>query len=679
MAFLIKQISRTADGREIVRPTRLDQPRLTVGRAAESDIHLTDLAVNPTHATIESLDGRRISVRAAGGLNFGVDGRSTDAVDIDAAKGADLRFGSHRLMVRQEGGDVGIAVERVEALSDASQDKDEQRVFSLRGAMPGKRASSWAFALLILVAFLAFPIWSYATYKPARIDDQVVRPAGFHADSTWTSGSLSSAHASLEKDCQACHVDAFVAVRDESCVACHADSHEGGQGMMRQTAMTGAAAGDRANKREGPSAYLHAPAATMAASQPPRSLGDQVQGWFQNAFNVPQGRCVECHTEHEGAGPMRATAQAFCSDCHTGLQGRLQSAGIKSEIGSASDFGESHPQLRPLILAGYNQNGAIPFERRDARLGGDPMLGWSLKRVSLDRPVKQQSGLKFTHGQHLSTGRYQRNNVAQMWRQQGHEGPMECADCHTTDATGTRYLPVDMETSCQSCHSLALQTVGGFQRQLPHGQPAQVIADIRAFYSAGGAFRQAGSPVAQYNIAGRQRPGAVNSERRSDDAQRGRMAAASASGGLIRQTFGPNGVCGECHQVSFGGPVGVSIAPVAQPTRYLHKGWFDHKPHIGLGMRDANGASRVWGCRDCHAADTSNDANDLLMPTLASCQACHVGETGATKAKLVREGTKSSCAMCHDYHADFGAPWTAKTKQRRTISGQIASLGQPRR
>lgn len=678
MAFLIKQISRTADGREIVRPTRLDQPRLTVGRAAESDIHLTDLAVNPTHATIETIDGRRIVVRAAGGLNFGVDGRSTDAVDIDAAKGADLRFGSHRLMVRQEGGDIGIAVERVEALSDASQDKDEQKVFSLRGAMPGKRASAWAFVALIMVAFLAFPIWSYASSRGEKI-----RPEQFHADSTWTSGSLSSAHASLEKDCQACHVDAFVAVRDDSCVACHADSHEGGQSMVRQTAMTSGpgraptSGGD--DDRDGPAAYLHAPAKTMAASQPALGFGDQVQGWFQNAFNVPQGRCVECHSEHEGAGPMRDTAQAFCSDCHTGLQGRLQSAGIKSEIGSASDFGENHPQLRPVILAGYTQSAAIPFERRDARAGGDPMLGWSMKRVSLDRPVKQASGLKFTHGQHLSTGRYQRNNVAQMWRQQGHDEAIDCADCHTTDSTGTRYLPVDMETSCQSCHSLALQTVGGFQRQLPHGQPARVIADIRAFYSAGGAFRQAGSPVAQYNIAGRQRPGAVNSERRSDDVQRGRMAAAGASGGLIRQTFGPNGVCGECHQVSFGGPSGVSIAPVAQPTRYLRKGWFDHKPHIGLGMRDAGGTARAWGCRDCHNAEASNDADDLLMPALATCQACHVGETGATRARLVREGTRSGCAMCHDYHADFGAPWTAKTRQRRTLSGQVASLGPPGR
>ena len=28
------------------------------------------------------------------------------------------------------------------------------------------------------------------------------------------------------------------------------------------------------------------------------------------------GRCVECHTEHEGAGDMAPTAQKFCTDCH---------------------------------------------------------------------------------------------------------------------------------------------------------------------------------------------------------------------------------------------------------------------------------------------------------------------------------------------------------------------------
>jgi len=39
----------------------------------------------------------------------------------------------------------------------------------------------------------------------------------------WSSGALSQAHHGLEKDCQACHVDAFVTVKDKSCLTCHED------------------------------------------------------------------------------------------------------------------------------------------------------------------------------------------------------------------------------------------------------------------------------------------------------------------------------------------------------------------------------------------------------------------------------------------------------------------------
>src|SRR3546814_7588755 len=51
--FLVRQISLTADGREIVRAAMIAKPQLSLGRAAESDIHLPDLALEPDHARIE--------------------------------------------------------------------------------------------------------------------------------------------------------------------------------------------------------------------------------------------------------------------------------------------------------------------------------------------------------------------------------------------------------------------------------------------------------------------------------------------------------------------------------------------------------------------------------------------------------------------------------------------------
>ena len=51
MAFLLRQISHSADGREIVRPSRVEGDRLTIGRDPGCDVHLTDLAVALTIPT----------------------------------------------------------------------------------------------------------------------------------------------------------------------------------------------------------------------------------------------------------------------------------------------------------------------------------------------------------------------------------------------------------------------------------------------------------------------------------------------------------------------------------------------------------------------------------------------------------------------------------------------------
>ena len=42
-------------------------------------------------------------------------------------------------------------------------------------------------------------------------------------DASWRTGALSSVHHGLEDNCEACHVEPFVAVRDQTCLACHRD------------------------------------------------------------------------------------------------------------------------------------------------------------------------------------------------------------------------------------------------------------------------------------------------------------------------------------------------------------------------------------------------------------------------------------------------------------------------
>ena len=589
MTFLIKQISRTSDGREIIRPTEIDSTLLSIGRLSENEIHLQDLAVTPRHATIERLDMRRIIVKAVGTLGFDVDGRPVMEVEIDASKGAELRFGSHRLTVGQDGETITIAVERVEALSDASQDKDEQKVFSLRGLMPGKRVSAWSFAALMLIAFLAFPIWSWSSYQSVK-----ERPQGFHADQSWSTGKLSQAHASLENNCQACHTDAFVAVRDESCATCHVGTHD------------------------------HAPANRLAAAKAPPGVGGRIQNAFAGMFNVPPGRCVECHTEHEGEGRMQPTAQKFCADCHEGLNTRLKD----TKLLNADDFGTAHPEFQPAVITGFT--------------GTKPQFA----RTSFDKKPTEDSGLKFPHDVHLS----KTNGVAQMGRRlsadYGFGDALACKDCHKTDASGTRFQPIDMERDCAMCHSLSFDEIGGTMRTLRHGDPKQVIADLRAFYRSTG-------PVRPANLGGmaRRKPG-LYAEGQVYNAYFGAVQARPGGAeAAIAQVFSPGGACFDCHRIDPPGVKGASwtVQPVAQTTRYFQKGWFDHDAH------------RTETCESCHAAPGSKSATDLLIPDLASCRTCHVGGTGAS-LKPVAKPVESTCALCHSFHADDGAPWS--TRQR---------------
>ena len=48
-------------------------------------------------------------------------------------------------------------------------------------------------------------------------------------------------------------------------------------------------------------------------------------------------------------------------------------------------------------------------------------------------------------------------------------------------------------------------------------------------------------------------------------------------------------------------------------------------------------------CENCHAAQTSKESADLLIPGIANCRECHAGERAKDKVA-------SGCVACHGYH-----------------------------
>jgi hypothetical protein len=577
MAFLLRQVSHSAEGREIVRPSRVEGDQLTVGRSPECDVHLTDLAVALRHVVVEKVAGSRLTVTAQEGLTVELNGRKVASGRIELGTGGDIQIASHilRFMPTPAGSDeIQVSVERITD-GEAKLSRSDERMFSLAAAMPSKRAAAWLLSLLVVGVFLAWPIKAY-------YDRQQQAAAGkFHPDSMWSSGKLSQVHGALEKNCQACHVKPFEAVRDESCKSCHTKVHD------------------------------HADPYRLARAQPDLDRWGKVKLAFQETFDIPPGRCVECHTEHEGKQAMPATAQRFCSDCHQSLKEKLPD----TKLANAGDFGTSHPEFQPAVLTRWS--------------GNRPMI----QRVSLAAKPQEMNNLKFPHAMHLS----KTNGVAQMARrlsgEHGFGQSLECADCHDGDPSGTRFQPVNMEEDCGMCHSLAFDRQGGTLRTLRHGQPEQVVADLRDFYRA----RTPPAPVVLGPMA-RRRPGEVMAAR-----NRVQFAAGSTAPGraeqAIRAVFSPGGACFDCHQVQAPqrGSLNFKIRPVAFPVRYMHEGWFDHKAH------------ETETCQSCHKATASNSATDLLLPDLASCRTCHGGESSSADVP-------SSCAMCHDYHQDSGKP-----------------------
>ncbi|MET1110696.1 MAG: cytochrome c3 family protein [Allosphingosinicella sp.] len=574
MAFLIRTVSHSAEGREIVRTRRVEGELLAVGRDPGCEIHLTDLAVALRHATIERKEGR-LKVEVEPGLSVELNGRKASVGLIELATGGDLLIASHvlRFMPVAAGSDeIEVAVERT-GESEVKLDKSAERLFTLGAVMPGKRALAWLLAGLVLAIGLAWPIKAYYDRQ-----QKAATFARFHADEIWSSGSLSSAHAGLSGNCTACHVKPFEAVRDTACKTCHDKVHD------------------------------HADPFRLARARPDLGRWRRIELAFKEQFDIPPGRCVECHTEHEGKKEMPVTAQRFCADCHGDLKRKLPDTPLLD----AGDFGRAHPQFSPVLIAGWN--------------GERPQL----RRLSLSGRPREDSGLKFPHALHLS----RTSGVAQMARRlsgrYGFGQALECKDCHDPAPDGARFQPVDMEEDCAMCHDLAFDRSGGTLRTLRHGEPAQVVADLRDFYRGRGLPRP--SVLAP---AARRRPGDSPDLRNRIQFARGPGSAERA----IRGIFSPGGACWGCHQVEAppAGSLDFRIRPVAFPLRYLHKGWFDHRAHA------------TQSCSSCHAAERSSASSDLLIPDLGSCRTCHGGE-GSSKP------VPSSCAMCHDYHMDAGAP-----------------------
>ena len=151
---------------------------------------------------------------------------------------------------------------------------------------------------------------------------------------------------------------------------------------------------------------------------------------------------------------MDPPRQQFCAECHSQLKDRLSD----TKLGNASDFGTVHPEFRAWVVSNADTKQLAP--------------------VSLDANPKEDSGLTFSHQDHLNRFGGVAKMAMTLGSAQGYGKALGCADCHKPSSDGVRFEPVNMERDCEACHSLAYSRVGGTVLKLRHGDIPQMLAQL---------------------------------------------------------------------------------------------------------------------------------------------------------------------------------------------------------
>ena len=149
MAFLLRNISYSADGRQIVRTSRITDDLLKIGRDPDNDIVLNDLAVALHHATLEQIS-RPGSASGRSGLTLEIDGASPSSARSTVTIGGTVGIGPFRCASCPRRWDRRHRHRRRARRHTEAEDKFDTRRFALSSVMPGKRPIAWTLAIVVL-------------------------------------------------------------------------------------------------------------------------------------------------------------------------------------------------------------------------------------------------------------------------------------------------------------------------------------------------------------------------------------------------------------------------------------------------------------------------------------------------------------------------------------------------
>lgn len=303
MKLLLVTQTRNKKGQVARTEQVIEALSFKLGRGAECAIHLPDPRIALDHATIGPGDDGSMYIEADDGA-VSVDGSFERRTKL--RNGQRILVGPYEIFVFEapKPNDLGLTLELVDPIKEG-EDADFRRnvQYGLGKTWLNKRLFSWAAFVVVLAAFLAWPVFNAMSGGESR---SAQAKGSLTADASWDVGPLDYAHASFGRDCGKCHQEPFVQVKNEACESCHK------------------------------SIGWHFPLETQAAKD------------VHTAVFTPPGdyRCASCHRDHKGVNGLVRTDATLCTDCHKDLKSRHPKIGTDN----ITDFAKDHPAFKLTML-----------------------------------------------------------------------------------------------------------------------------------------------------------------------------------------------------------------------------------------------------------------------------------------------------------------------------------------
>lgn len=649
MDILLRYVD-TANGSQSYQDTEVKSKSLSIGSSKAVDIQLCGKDIALKHLVIIT-SGGKVTFDCKGKLRIALNGRAVSKGKL--AVNDEIQLESHiiRVINAPAGFDVALEIRVDQDLQDRAL--ESAYVTTIDGASWGTRWPAYAISFVLVVVFAAWPLYSHyynthnenATAAESKILGNAKSDISFihSGDRYWSTGSLNQAHQlSIGDNCAACHQSPFEQVKDAACEECHeiADHIDPNSNLISASshAKNSAQACQSCHKEHNePTSVIiqsdmlcvdcHAEEVRNAGKNPHHTAGsmasvngaidDSVDGSLNASLNGSLDRSADGSVD----GSLNSSADSSVSHSNEGNSSTVSDiASIPTTTGFSLD---KHPQFKLSYLE------SVKLDSTEAEKTIVNMR-WNKQQMAFDSAYPEASNLTFNHKVHF--------NPSKMRTTDKPDG-MQCADCHILKSDKEHFEPISMEAHCSSCHQLTFDT-DNLERQLPHGEPDEVIRMLEEHYVrvyTDPDFKPAGSSTRRRRLG--QRRNDANCD--TPFACGMQKAAREAEAQFIK------GGCNYCHQVSDSEADSIyarwKVLPVRINDDWYPNAIFDHASH------ETKKADSNHSCLSCHDAEESESNTDVLIPGIDNCVDCHGDESIANKITV-------NCVSCHDFHPKMLRP-----------------------